>query len=749
MQTYKEKFLFEIYNYKVKHLLTEEDINEMKIDALFCNKIKYFAYDTETTGLNIMTDKPFLVIFGFNHNVYYWEAELTKATLAMYQIVMEHKKMLFAHNAKFDYHMMKNNNTPIPESIELSDSMTLARLINSADDDFSSVRLEKVGERYVHQNSKFAANYIQDKLKELKAKRKKVVCTNYKMITGEKKYQDAWLVYKNRIKFITKYHEAFDDYKEPTYYDVYLEDKELMYKYAVDDVIIILEFLNNIGPLYNKKYRTMNGVSMDVWLRENKLIRCIAETERVGFKVDVDYLIKSHYKVAEFQDKLYKKLHELTKENWNVGQNKTIVNFFNSRFGLELTSCDKQVIKKLCHSDNKEIVEIAKLIRKLRTVSKWLSTYIDGVLNKIIYYNGEYRLHTTINNSGTVSGRVSCDLQQMPKYAIEEEDEDSNELLLENSLCDENEKELFHPRKYIIPTDGYTLYFSDYSQLELRVQAFYTIITGNLDYNLCKAYMPYDCHHYKTNEQFDYRNKEHILHWGDLREGHPHPSEYKDGIEDLFKLGWSVWIDNKTNKPWIPTDLHTKITLQAFPELTVDSPDFKKHRYLGKSTNFGKIYGIGAKKLATSLDVSLDIAQKLSDGFNATFPGVLGYQNETQGELTIKGYTENLYGRRYYIENPNNGYKVNNYRIQGSGADMLKEVEIKVCEYLKDKKSRFILPIHDELCFEVAPEEESYVPKKIKEIMEDVKDKVPYLPIVAEVECTKTNWSEKESVYFD
>ena len=80
---------------------------------------------------------------------------------------------------------------------------------------------------------------------------------------------------------------------------------------------------------------------------------------------------------------------------------------------------------------------------------------------------------------------------------------------------------------------------------------------------------------------------------------------------------------------------------------------------------------------------------------------------------------------------------------------MLKEVEIKVCEYLKDKKSRFILPIHDELCFEVAPEEESYVPKKIKEIMEDVKDKVPYLPIVAEVECTKTNWSEKESVYFD
>lgn len=162
-----------------------------------------------------------------------------------------------------------------------------------------------------------------------------------------------------------------------------------------------------------------------------------------------------------------------------------------------------------------------------------------------------------------------------------------------------------------------------------------------------------------------------------------------------------------------------------------------------------KIYGIGPKALASNLDVPLETAQKLSDGFNKTFPGVQVYWNETQGELALKGYTENLYGRKYYIENPNNGYKVNNYRIQGSGADMLKEIEIKVCDYLKDKKSRFILPIHDELCIEVAPEEESFVPKKIKEIMEDVRDVVPYLPIVAEVEMTKTNWSEKKEVEFE
>lgn len=54
-----------------------------------------------------------------------------------------------------------------------------------------------------------------------------------------------------------------------------------------------------------------------------------------------------------------------------------------------------------------------------------------------------------------------------------------------------------------------------------------------------------------------------------------------------------------------------------------------------------------------------------------------------------------------------------------------------------------------ELCFEVSPDEKDYVPRKIKEIMEDVKDKIPYIPIIAEVECSDTNWKDKHPVYFD
>lgn len=105
-----------------------------------------------------------------------------------------------------------------------------------------------------------------------------------------------------------------------------------------------------------------------------------------------------------------------------------------------------------------------------------------------------------------------------------------------------------------------------------------------------------------------------------------------------------------------------------------------------------------------------------------------------------------MYGRRYYLEKSTNFYKGNNYVIQGTGADALKEAEIKIQEYLKDKKSRFILPIHDEVAIEVHPDEATYVPKRIKEIMEECNDVIKWVPMVSEVEYTTTNWSEKKEV---
>lgn len=718
------KFLFNKFNYKVLEVKTQKDIEEMEWDFATSNT-KYFAYDTETTGLNFMKDVPFIVIFGFDKNIYLWDANFKEATHAMFRIVQSTNKMLFAHNAKYDYHMLHNIGTPIPDDIELSDTITLFRLISNCDDEFQSMRLEKLGEKYVDPEAKFAGHEIKKMLEKMKAERKKMVCSNYKLLTGEKSATKAWEIFTKRVRFITEYHECFNDYKEPTYYDAYLKNPELVKYYAIDDVVIILEFLNKAGAIYAQKYfdHKTNTIDNRTWKRENQLIRGIATMERNGFKVDVDYLTKSHYKIQKFKELLYDKLHKLTDGDWTVSQHKEIKAFFNSKYGLNLEKSDKRAIQQLSHNENKEIAEIAKLIIKLRTVDKWLSTYIDGVLNKIIEVNGEWKLYTSLNNNGAISGRVSCDLQQMPKYAINETDDD-DALLLDESLTDDDGAELFHPRKFVIPSDGYKLYFLDFSQMELRIQANYTILIGQPDYNLCRAYMPYNCK-LEDGTMFDYKNPEHIQHSYDWK-----------------------WY-NHDGSEWEPTDLHTKTTLTAFPEFTdqTETKEFKKKwRYLGKSTNFAKNYGCGAKTLAENLNIDLDTATKLSDAYNKAYTGVIEYQKEVQAQLNMKGFVTNLYGRRYYLEKSTNFYKGNNYVIQGTGADAMKEAEIKICEYLKDKKSRFILPIHDEIAVEIHPDEESFVPKQLKAFLEECGEVIKYVPMVSEVEMTETNWADKKEV---
>ena len=123
-------------------------------------------------------------------------------------------------------------------------------------------------------------------------------------------------------------------------------------------------------------------------------------------------------------------------------------------------------------------------------------------------------------------------------------------------------------------TPGYKgIAYLDYSQIELRLQALYTILVGSADLNLCRAYMPYKCKTIINDgsfEDFDYKNPEHIKHAYD----------------------WKWYYDEDTTKEWVPTDVHAATTSVAFPDIDVHSDEFKKLRgKVGKRVNFAKNYG--------------------------------------------------------------------------------------------------------------------------------------------------------------
>ena len=257
--------------------------------------------------------------------------------------------------------------------------------------------------------------------------------------------------------------------------------------------------------------------------------------------------------------------------------------------------------------------------------------------------------------------------------------------------------------------------------MELRVQAQFTIFhSSEPDMGLCRAYMPYKCYN-DNSTLFDYNNPEHLKHFNEKK-----------------------WYECGTGKEWEPTDLHSETTKHAFPDVDPSTPEFKKLRKLGKRCNFLKVYQGGVMALKESLDVSLEVAEALDKAFYKAFPRIKDYQEWVNNQLSIYGFIENLYGRRYYMEDSRQFYKGCNYLIQGTCADLIKCVEIKIWKYIKENglHTKMVLPIHDEIVFLVPNGEEKYV-KEFKHIMEDTFNTIKNVPMEASVDYSETSWGAK------
>lgn len=700
-------FLHQKLGYEVKFIKSIEDA----IGAQFVfnsEQPKITMFDTETTGLNFMVDTPFLTTFGWGKRVY--AVDLTKDNAkAIMEIVyglFKKANWVFAHNAKYDYHMMTNYGMPIPDEIRYADSQTIARLTNYADESFSK-SLETMGQLYVDETAKFAGKVIKEQITRINKERKAQVKQIFKAEHPDLNFTDYWDKFKNRVAHVETDDDVILDrigefYQEANYYDVYKEKPNLMLNYAYDDIVIMLEWIGKAIPVL----KTVDP-ELKVFKREAELIAVTARQERVGFKVDIDYLLDRRTVLSAYRDKLYSELRELTGiPTLTVGQHNVIKQLLSKKYNITMTSVDNKSISRI--RKDGELQRVIYLIKKLRTVDKWLSTYIDGFLNRLV----DGRVHTSIDLSGAVSGRVSSDMQQQPKEALK----------------DENGDELYHPRRAILTDEGYQLYFFDYSQQELRVQAYYTLLCSTGDVNLLRAYMPFKCTSILTGEEFDYKNKEVLDRWNS-----------------------GEWMD-ENDEMWDKVDVHCVTTHTAFPNIPyvslsnneLNPPEFKHYRKLGKVCNFLKNYQGGVEAIMDQLDVSEEIAQTLDKAYYATFPNIREYQRWVVNTLHKKGFIEGLYSRRYYMKNSKWFYKAGNYIIQGSCADMVKSVELKVDKLLQGTKSSFVMPIHDEIVLRIH-DDEHYLIEKVKEIMDDVPE-VPWVPMICEVEYTSTNWADKEEI---
>jgi len=172
-------------------------------------------------------------------------------------------------------------------------------------------------------------------------------------------------------------------------------------------------------------------------------------------------------------------------------------------------------------------------------------------------------------------------------------------------------------------------------------------------------------------------------------------------------------------------DIH-KFTASLLFSIPVEEVT-SSQRDLAKRINFGIIYGMGKKRLAEELGISVSDAERFIQEYFLRYPGVKKYIEDITEKAKKDGWIKTLKGRIRFLkkDSPDLSFlerQAINTPIQGSAADLIKMAMVKIHqEFLRENfSSRMILQIHDELVFDVEKEELEKVKMIVKRKMEEV-----------------------------
>ena len=173
-------------------------------------------------------------------------------------------------------------------------------------------------------------------------------------------------------------------------------------------------------------------------------------------------------------------------------------------------------------------------------------------------------------------------------------------------------------------------------------------------------------------------------------------------------------------------------------------------RRKAKTANFGIIYGISVFGLAERLQIARSEAKELIDGYFATYPQVKEYMDSCIVKAREQGFVQTLWGRKRYLPDLQSGNSfvrgfaernAINAPIQGSAADIIKLAMIAIDKALRAEnlRSQMILQVHDELNFNVYPDEL----EKVREIVCREMQQAVTLNVPLIADCgIGTNWLE-------
>jgi DNA polymerase I len=156
-----------------------------------------------------------------------------------------------------------------------------------------------------------------------------------------------------------------------------------------------------------------------------------------------------------------------------------------------------------------------------------------------------------------------------------------------------------------------------------------------------------------------------------------------------------------------------------------------EHRRVGKTINFGVVYGMSSYGLSQSLKIARSDADLFIRTYFQRYQGVDRFLKETIRSAEESGFVHTLFGRRRGIPTITSRNKTEksaaermavNSPIQGTAADIVKMAMVNLHRRLAQERpgARILLQVHDEIILEVPEDEAADIARIVKEVLETV-----------------------------
>ncbi|MGD0351969.1 MAG: DNA polymerase I [Dehalococcoidia bacterium] len=395
---------------------------------------------------------------------------------------------------------------------------------------------------------------------------------------------------------------------------------------------------------------------------EMPLVPVLVSMERNGVAIDVELLQDMSHSLGRDMLRLEAEIYNSLGHRFNINSPQQMSIVLYEELKLDKPRKTKSSSTKAAMLEElKGAHPIIELILQYRQLAKLKSTYTDAFCALVNPKTG--RLHTSFNQTGTTTGRLSSSEPNMQNIPIRSE--------LGGKI-----------RQAIIAEPGWQLLSADYSQIDLRVLA--------------------------------------------------HISQDPELIATFLR----------------DEDVHTATASRIFnvPEDKVTT----EMRRVAKTVNFGVIYGMSDYGLEQATSFSRQEASGFISAYFEKYPKVREYIENTKTQARELGYVQTVMGRRRYIpelKSPNGQVRqaaermAINMPVQGTSADIIKIAMVNIHREMEEHNMRckMTLQVHDELLFEVPPEETDRMKELVSRIMpQALKLSVP---LKIDIKVGK-NWAE-------